>query len=185
MTSRPARALAAVALAAAAAAAGCKGGSPAPTCEEVAAAASRRIGGDPARGVAMCKQQHWSAEVRRCVARAATPRDVMACAGNAAPPPRDPRRQLAAGRDAVIQARLHRLAREAFPMWQAHHPDQACPGSLADLADLVDGRAMRDPWGHDLVMVCGAGAPPAAHGFGVISLGPDGRPGTADDVTSW
>jgi len=189
MTSRHARGLVALLLAATAVAgAGCKGkgGDAAPTCEEAAAAASRRIGGDPARGVMMCKREHWSPEVRRCVSKARKVQDVMACAGNAGgPPPGDPVQELAAAKAATVQNRLRQLAHEAFPMWQVHHPGKACPGSLADLADLMNRGGMTDPWGHDLIMVCGDGAPPAAHGFGVLSVGPDGTQGTPDDIHSW
>ena len=43
----------------------------------------------------------------------------------------------------------------------------------------------KDPWGNDFMMLCGAQAPPAAEGFGILSKGKDGKQGTDDDVKSW
>jgi general secretion pathway protein G len=41
----------------------------------------------------------------------------------------------------------------------------------------------KDPWGHPLAIVC-----PGEHeegGADIVSLGPDGRPGSKDDIESW
>jgi hypothetical protein len=34
-------------------------------------------------------------------------------------------------------------------------------------------------------MYCGANLPAGAHGLAIVSPGPDGKLGTADDVKSW
>ena len=44
----------------------------------------------------------------------------------------------------------------------------------------------KDGWGNELVMLCGENAPAGAStGFGVLSMGPDGKQGTDDDIKSW
>ncbi|HEX8106625.1 MAG TPA: hypothetical protein VF516_02805 [Kofleriaceae bacterium] len=42
-----------------------------------------------------------------------------------------------------------------------------------------------DIWGRPLKLLCGANLPPGAKGIGVLSLGEDGKEGTADDIKSW
>jgi hypothetical protein len=43
---------------------------------------------------------------------------------------------------------------------------------------------VKDPWGSEFQMKCGDGAPEGAE-FGVLSLGPDKKEGTDDDIKSW
>jgi hypothetical protein len=76
-------------------------------------------------------------------------------------------------------------ASQAYPRWAMGNPTAECPSSLADLAQYTNQESPRDAWDRDLVMVCGAGAPAAAKGFGVISTGADGERDTADDIRSW
>jgi len=67
-----------------------------------------------------------------------------------------------------------------FVAWASAHPagrDARCP----DAAAL--GAAAHDPWGQPLRIVCVD--QPADQIAGVHSLGPDGLPGTRDDVVSW
>jgi len=67
-----------------------------------------------------------------------------------------------------------------FVAWASAHPagrDARCP----DAAAL--GAAVHDPWGQPLRIVCAN--QPADQIAGVHSLGPDGLPGTRDDVVSW
>jgi general secretion pathway protein G len=46
---------------------------------------------------------------------------------------------------------------------------------------LEDKGVSTDPWGHPYVYEC-----PGKHGaFDLYSIGPDGRPGTEDDIVSW
>lgn len=76
-------------------------------------------------------------------------------------------------------------ASQAYPMWARENPTAECPSSLGDLARYTNQESPRDAWDRDLVMVCGAGAPAEAKGFGVISAGADGKRDTADDIKSW
>lgn len=64
-----------------------------------------------------------------------------------------------------------------FIAWSHDHLGAPCPdpGAL--------GAAALDPWGHPLRIVCAD--QPADQIAGVLSLGPDGLPGTRDDVVSW
>jgi hypothetical protein len=83
------------------------------------------------------------------------------------------------------QMKLHLLAFQAYPGWQAAHPSADCPASLGELAPFMNNGDLDDAWGTPLTMVCGSAAPPAAKGLGVISAGEDRQPGTADDLHSW
>ncbi len=65
----------------------------------------------------------------------------------------------------------------AFLRWAASHPGADCP-TLAAIGD-----AGIDPWQHPLVLTCKD--QPADQIVGAISLGPDGKLDTGDDVTSW
>ena len=64
-----------------------------------------------------------------------------------------------------------------FVLWSHEHPGAQCP----DAAAL--GAAAADPWGRSLRVLCAD--QPADQVAGVLSLGPDGLPGTADDIASW
>jgi hypothetical protein len=64
-----------------------------------------------------------------------------------------------------------------FLLWSHDHPGARCPQAAAL------GAAAADPWGRPLRIVCAD--QPADQVVGILSLGPDGLPGTADDVASW
>lgn len=64
-----------------------------------------------------------------------------------------------------------------FLAWSHAHPGARCP----DAAAL--GVAELDPWGQPLRIVCAD--QPVDQIAGVVSFGPDGVPGTDDDVLSW
>ena len=72
---------------------------------------------------------------------------------------------------------------EAWPQWKAEHPDKPCPGKLEDLTKYFGEDpgvpVLEDGWGHPLKMTCDPKI-----GLVVISLGPDGTFGTADDVVA-
>ncbi len=63
-----------------------------------------------------------------------------------------------------------------FVAWSHTHPGARCPDAAALGAAL-------DPWGQPLRIVCSD--QPADQIAGVLSYGPDGEPGTRDDVVSW
>jgi hypothetical protein len=85
------------------------------------------------------------------------------------PPPRpDPTAEVRASIAEV-------LAR--FASWARDHAGAACP----DAATL--GVTSTDAWGHPWRITCTD--QPGDQIAGVISAGPDGAPGTADDIASW
>src|SRR5690606_21753611 len=81
----------------------------------------------------------------------------------------------------LVSLLLGAYVKEAYPKWQADHPGTKCPASLDEVATYFGADpgvpVTIDPWGHALVMKCDD------TGFTVMSVGPDGTPGTADDVT--
>ena len=86
----------------------------------------------------------------------------------------------------ITLANLHRLAYEAFPLWQQEHPRDACPRSIEDLADYTH-TDIRGPYGGSakFVYTCDpAVMPRGVHGIWLRDLGEDQVQGTADDFTS-
>ncbi len=73
---------------------------------------------------------------------------------------------------------LRHLALEAYPMWAAKHPSEACPSSIEDLKEYVERDVVNDAWGVPRKWACGD------TGFVVQSAGPDGKMDTADDIKS-
>jgi hypothetical protein len=63
-----------------------------------------------------------------------------------------------------------------FAAWSRDHVGAPCP-------DAVVLGASDDPWGHRPVITCTE--QPGDQIVGAISAGPDGQPGTADDIASW
>lgn len=64
-----------------------------------------------------------------------------------------------------------------FVAWSHAHQSAPCP----DIAALGD--TPRDPWGHPFRLTCTD--QPGDEIIGAISAGPDGTPGTPDDIASW
>jgi hypothetical protein len=85
----------------------------------------------------------------------------------------------------IAKVAVQKFAAEAYPQWSAQHAGTACPGTLQELAQYMNTDSLADPWGNPYAMMCGDQAPADAHGFGVISYGPDGKSGGGDDITSW
>lgn len=84
----------------------------------------------------------------------------------------------------IAHAQAKKLAHEGYARWALDHPDQSCP-AIGDLLAYADAKSAADPWGRDFVVLCGDRAPPAARGIGVVSIGPDGRADSPDDIKSW
>jgi general secretion pathway protein G len=75
---------------------------------------------------------------------------------------------------------------EAYAKWEADGDNGGCPDKLEDLIKYMNKKDTKDPWGSTFVMKCGDTAPADAEaGFGVVSLGPDKKEGTDDDIRSW
>jgi hypothetical protein len=98
---------------------------------------------------------------------------VTAPAVPASPPapvakPPDPNAALATAMKSVLTR---------FVAWSHDHAGAPCPGAAAL------GPAVQDPWGHPIELTCTD--QPANQIIGAISAGPDGAPGTPDDLGSW
>jgi hypothetical protein len=65
----------------------------------------------------------------------------------------------------------------SFLAWAKAHDGEPCP----DVEAL--GVTASDPWGHPLVVTCTG--QPSTQIIGIVSGGPDGTHGTADDIASW
>ncbi len=73
---------------------------------------------------------------------------------------------------------------QAHTEWSMNNSDQDCPSSLSDLTKYMDSKETEDSWGKEWVIVCGEEAPEGVS-FGVVSMGPDKKRGTDDDINSW
>jgi len=89
----------------------------------------------------------------------------------------------------TTKMKLALYANVAFPQWSSSHNDKACPDSLTDLNEYMNGNDKNDAidsWGRPLKMLCGPSLPQNVKGgIGVVSLGEDGKEGTEDDLKSW
>jgi hypothetical protein len=66
---------------------------------------------------------------------------------------------------------------DGFTGWSREHAGAPCP-QISDVAADAN-----DPWGHPFKVTCSD--QPANQIVGLVSAGPDGTHGTADDLTSW
>jgi len=78
----------------------------------------------------------------------------------------------------VAHVTAAKFAFEAYPQWQATHPDERCPPSLDDLLDYMDRKDAMDPYGAPYELTC------TPKGIVIFSPGEDGTRGTADDIWS-
>jgi general secretion pathway protein G len=85
----------------------------------------------------------------------------------------------------TTQMKLEMYANQAFTAWSVAHPQAMCPERVADLTEYANGRDAKDAWGNPIKLLCGANVPPGTHHIALVSLGPDGKEGTDDDLTSW
>jgi general secretion pathway protein G len=85
----------------------------------------------------------------------------------------------------TTQMKLELYANQAFAAWSMAHPQAMCPERLADLAEYANGRDTNDAWGNPIRLLCGTSLPPGAHHVALVSMGPDGKEGTDDDLRSW
>ena len=85
----------------------------------------------------------------------------------------------------IAGATVKKYAYEAYPTWSTSHPGKSCPEKLESLNEYMNNKDVKDPWGNDYKMYCGANLPAGAKGLAVMSLGEDSKEGTADDIKSW
>ncbi|MGE0867715.1 MAG: prepilin-type N-terminal cleavage/methylation domain-containing protein [Kofleriaceae bacterium] len=90
------------------------------------------------------------------------------------------------GKKDVAQAAVMKFAHEAYTQWSMANPQKGCPEKIEDLSKYMNSSDVKDPWGTPYKMFCGANLPAGVQGgFGVMSVGEDGKEGTEDDVKSW
>ena len=152
------------------------------------------------RFVEACKRDGWSHQAIDCFASIATLPDLNDCeaslseaqvhtmealADEVARTKRTP--TMIPSPTVIAKATVTKYAFEAYGSWAAEHPDRACPERLEELLPFINEKTTLDPWEHPYVMFCGTNVPSGVrlHGVGIKSLGPDGQPDTADDITSW
>ena len=85
----------------------------------------------------------------------------------------------------LARATAKKYAFEAYPQWAVSHAASPCPERITDLLEYVADKEAVDPWNQPYEMRCGDALPAGAKGIGIFSIGPDGKAGTADDVSSW
>jgi len=96
-------------------------------------------------------------------------------------------RALSSSKGEVAKNMVKKFAYEAYSEWSMKPSKSgACP-TLADLAEFMNSKDTKDPWGEEYVIKCGgdlpAGVTPGS--IAVYSKGPDGKDGTGDDIKSW
>ena len=88
-------------------------------------------------------------------------------------------------RGEVAKNIVRKLANEAYPQWVMKPSNSGkCP-TVTDLAEYMNSKDVKDPWGQEYIVKCGGDLPPGASGIAVMSLGDDQKEGTGDDIKSW
>lgn len=80
---------------------------------------------------------------------------------------------------------VQRLATESYARWSMDNPGKSCPTDVGEVAKYSNDKEGKDPWGHAMLLYCGENMPEGVSGFGVVSMGPDGKLDTKDDIKSW
>jgi hypothetical protein len=143
-----------------------------------------------------CSMDKWPQEVIACMGKSSSVEELEKCDAGLSEAQRDQlgraiagafgiEKQFETSKEQLATVAAKKLAFEAFPMWAMAHPDAACPAGIDALAEYMNGTSDKDPWGNAYRMRCGAGLPEGAKGIAISSDGPDGKPDTADDLTSW
>lgn len=84
----------------------------------------------------------------------------------------------------VAKLAVDKFANSDGPQWAVSSGKQ-CPENLAQIASKA-GEEVVDPWDSPYKLFCGADLPPGVKsGFAAMSLGPDKKEGTDDDIKSW
>ena len=73
-----------------------------------------------------------------------------------------------------------------YALWSQNNMGKQCPDNILELAKFTNKEDAKDPWGREMIMVCGDSAPEGVpNRFGIISMGEDGKMDTTDDIKSW
>lgn len=86
----------------------------------------------------------------------------------------------------MTQGAVRQYVTAIYPDYLKANPTKPCP-SMQELAAFVaEDATTTDEWGKPLLVVCGKDLPPGVTtGIAIISPGPDGQLGTADDIKSF
>ncbi len=173
-------------------------GKDAPNCKDAVAKAAATVGkaagADTATLIGTCEQQAWSSDMRQCVADVRDSPDLMACMvknrpnGDLAGEKKANRRGevFSKSKEDTAGLMVKDYAYDAYTQWAGSHLTKACPDALSDLNEYVNAKDTLDPWGKNYKMYCGSSLPAGVKGgIAVISMGPDGKEGTEDDIKSW
>lgn len=88
----------------------------------------------------------------------------------------------------LTRLKVKKFSDDAFTQWSMTGGNKGCPSKLGDLTPFMNDQspeAINDAWNQPLKMLCGSSLPPGAMGLAVMSIGPDGKEGTEDDIKSW
>ncbi len=161
-------------------------GKPSPTCDEMADQLGKHFADFAAADsrkdlVKACTEAKWSADLRGCMADATDKKTVGDCIA------RSPAemKQYDDSKKKIAKMAVNKYADEAFVQWSMQHSDKGCPDKIDDLNEYMNNKDTKDPWGNPYKMMCGQNLPAGAQHVAVMSFGPDGREGTADDIKSW
>lgn len=84
----------------------------------------------------------------------------------------------------LAKSMVRRLADESYARWTFDNPGKSCPSDITELARYGNDKEAKDPWGNQMLILCGDGAPQGVS-LGIVSKGADGKPETGDDIRSW
>jgi len=71
----------------------------------------------------------------------------------------------------------------AYEQWSSDNTE-GCPQAVEELAKYRKKKETRDGFGSAFIIKCGDAAPEGVE-FGLVSMGPDKKPDTSDDIRSW
>lgn len=87
-------------------------------------------------------------------------------------------------KEKLAKSMVVRMSDESFPRWQLDNAGKSCPADILEIARYSNDKEGKDPWGNQMILLCGDTAPEGLQ-IGVMSMGPDGKRDTNDDVKSW
>jgi len=84
----------------------------------------------------------------------------------------------------LTKTKANALANQSFTEWSLNSTGDACPKDISELKKYTNDKKVDDAWGKPFEMMCGDNAPDGVP-IGILSMGPDMKKGTEDDIKSW